>query len=751
MSTVVARYSTLVLALLFCASIHAQTYLINEGFATFPPSGWSVVNNSVTSTVVWGASTAGPSVYPGSLNGTQFALCNADAGGGTGMVDSTITSGTFDGTAAPGVVYLRFQQYFQLYVAGEIGAVEVFNGTSWVQVYSVTNTLGDWSPNANTQQIDITAHKNASNQVRFRYADQGNWGYWWAVDDVQVYYNNSGPEIDITHQGNVVDNGGTVYAGIHGPSTSVSGLNLLVTNAGSASLTHTVGVSNQVNCTAGATLAASTAVGSFSTMTVTCTTGATIGPFSFTLTVTNNDTTGGENPYVITVQGMNRGSNLRFYAGDWDGIDGTACGDGFTVPTDAWIYERFDVPTGETWTVTHLFANLLITTGATFTQADYEIRTGMTGGTTSPGTGGTVVQSGNNLAAIVTRYSLGNSLVSGYSEYNVMIQLAASFQLTAGQYFVGVRPVQTGATANAYVLTTSGANGTATPDTFAIFDDVPGQFTGTVRYETQTSDYSIAVVGSTSTAGAPDVTIAATGSPSEPSTTGTFTLTCTPAPAATITVNLSISGTASNGVDYQTIAATIQITTTGTATITLTPIDDSTVEAGGETVIIAVASGTGYNVGTPSSAQLTIADDDGGGGGGLSITTTTLPNGTINVAYSTTVAATGGTPAYSWSAVGLPAGLTINPSTGAITGTPTVSGTFPVIVTVTDSATPTPNTTNANFNLVIGTGGGGGGGGSGGGGGGGGGGCVATDSAAPYMAIVALLCLIGLALRRRTA
>ena len=43
----------------------------------------------------------------------------------------------------------------------------------------------------------------------------------------------------------------------------------------------------------------------------------------------------------------------------------------------------------------------------------------------------------------------------------------------------------------------------------------------------------------------------------------------------------------------------------------------------------------------------------------LVITTTTLPAGTVGTAYSTTLAATGGVSPYSWSASGLPSGLSL--------------------------------------------------------------------------------------------
>jgi hypothetical protein len=57
------------------------------------------------------------------------------------------------------------------------------------------------------------------------------------------------------------------------------------------------------------------------------------------------------------------------------------------------------------------------------------------------------------------------------------------------------------------------------------------------------------------------------------------------------------------------------------------------------------------------------------------------------VAYSSTVGATGGTAPYTFSVASgsLPQGLTLNPSTGAITGTPTTAGTYSYTVKVTDS------------------------------------------------------------------
>jgi hypothetical protein len=65
-----------------------------------------------------------------------------------------------------------------------------------------------------------------------------------------------------------------------------------------------------------------------------------------------------------------------------------------------------------------------------------------------------------------------------------------------------------------------------------------------------------------------------------------------------------------------------------------------------------------------------------------------VPNGTNGVAYApTTFSVTGGsyTPPYTWSATGLPTGLTVS-SGGTLSGTPSQSGTNIVFtLTLTDS------------------------------------------------------------------
>jgi hypothetical protein len=85
-----------------------------------------------------------------------------------------------------------------------------------------------------------------------------------------------------------------------------------------------------------------------------------------------------------------------------------------------------------------------------------------------------------------------------------------------------------------------------------------------------------------------------------------------------LTVNFSVSGTAGFNFDYTQSGAASFSPSSGTvtfgagnstATVTVDPAADSALELG-ETVILTMTSGTGYNIGSPSAATGTITNDD---------------------------------------------------------------------------------------------------------------------------------------------
>ena len=81
--------------------------------------------------------------------------------------------------------------------------------------------------------------------------------------------------------------------------------------------------------------------------------------------------------------------------------------------------------------------------------------------------------------------------------------------------------------------------------------------------------------------------------------------------------------------------------------------------------------------------------DSGPTPGSLAIITSSLPEQTVNRAYSASLSGSGGALPYTWSvAPALPANLSLDPATGAITGTPTTPATTTHTFTLRDSSAP---------------------------------------------------------------
>ncbi|MDL5367048.1 Calx-beta domain-containing protein [Xanthomonas sp. NCPPB 2654] len=89
-----------------------------------------------------------------------------------------------------------------------------------------------------------------------------------------------------------------------------------------------------------------------------------------------------------------------------------------------------------------------------------------------------------------------------------------------------------------------------------------------------------------------------------------YTVTLDQAPVNATSVAFSVGGSATSGADYAAVSSPLVIGAGQTiGTITINPTADGTVEPD-ETVVISLAAGSGYSVGSPDSATGTIANDD---------------------------------------------------------------------------------------------------------------------------------------------
>ncbi|MFZ9630077.1 MAG: putative Ig domain-containing protein, partial [Ilumatobacteraceae bacterium] len=194
--------------------------------------------------------------------------------------------------------------------------------------------------------------------------------------------------------------------------------------------------------------------------------------------------------------------------------------------------------------------------------------------------------------------------------------------------------------------------------------------------------------GTPTTAAVSTVSLTATDT-STPARTATRTLTLT------VSAPLAISTTSLNSATTNSAFSYTLATTGGSGTKTWSVVAGA-VPAGASLSSLGVLSGT---VATAGTYSFTVRATDGAlrtADQALSlivvnpvtVTTASLAEATVNSVYSATVAAAGGSGTYTWSATGLPTGLSINSSTGVVSGTPTAATTVTVTFTATDNGTP---------------------------------------------------------------
>ncbi|RUS95515.1 hypothetical protein DSM107003_32180 [Trichormus variabilis SAG 1403-4b] len=183
---------------------------------------------------------------------------------------------------------------------------------------------------------------------------------------------------------------------------------------------------------------------------------------------------------------------------------------------------------------------------------------------------------------------------------------------------------------NAYLVYNQGTGDLLYNVNLSAFGNGGGGIFANLGVGTVLAATDISLIGDNDLSLIPVITVAATDANAAETATGVtanpgvFTLARTGSLTNALTVNYTTAGTATNGTDYSNLTGTVTFAAgSATATVIVDPIDDTIVE-GAETAILDLATGTGYTLGTATSAAVNIADND-------------LPLVTINLSDNQTI------------------------------------------------------------------------------------------------------------------
>ncbi|MDR3397961.1 MAG: IPT/TIG domain-containing protein [Pandoraea sp.] len=403
--------------------------------------------------------------------------------------------------------------------------------------------------------------------------------------------------------------------------------------------------------------------------------------------------TGGSTPVTIAGSGFTGALAVRFGA--------TAAA--FMVNSDSQITATAPAGTGVVDVrVTNSAGTSAIVTADNYTYAGLPTVTSAAPAYGPVAGGTTVTLTGTNFIPGVTVVMVGGQLANSVT-VNGPTSLTATVPAgTAGTVGIIVTtPLGSKTLVGGYtyyaapaVTSISPATGTATGGTVVTitgtgFSNVTGVwFGGTAASNISVSGTTQITATAPAGSGVVDVRVTAAGGTSPVATADQFTYVSAPtvtnvAPNTGLTMGgtaVTLTGTGFTGATSVKFGA---VAATGVNVVSATQITATSPTGAAGVVNITVTTPNGTSSTTPAN-QFTYTSP-----AAVILAPTTLPTPVAGQAYNQTMTASGGTLPYRFNVTNgaLPAGLQLNPTTGALTGTPSATGTSTFTISVTDAST----------------------------------------------------------------
>jgi hypothetical protein len=169
------------------------TTIFSENFST-GISSWTIVDNAGGGEI-WEFTTTGMSTGTFFLNpvGTTasngYIIFDSDADGAAGTPENSDITSPVINCSSNSTVFLSFNEFYQEYQFDSSLVLVSNNGTTWTSFYcpDIALNFNQAGPNPNNVTLDISSVAANQSTVYVRFHWQGDWDYWWMVDDVTLY------------------------------------------------------------------------------------------------------------------------------------------------------------------------------------------------------------------------------------------------------------------------------------------------------------------------------------------------------------------------------------------------------------------------------------------------------------------------------------------------------------------------------------------------------------------------------------
>jgi len=145
------------------------------------PSCWENIDNQGNGQV-WRFTNPGNRTLNSSTGGNGFAVLDSDNYGYGNTQNADLVSPPLDLSACTSVT-LSFQHHFEAYQdSWATLSYSINGGSTWT-------TLQTWINSTSTLELynqDLTAQVAGQSNVKFKWNYTGTWGWWWAVDDINI-------------------------------------------------------------------------------------------------------------------------------------------------------------------------------------------------------------------------------------------------------------------------------------------------------------------------------------------------------------------------------------------------------------------------------------------------------------------------------------------------------------------------------------------------------------------------------------